>query len=309
LDELSDEASFDVATDARGLKRIIRDAEVLLVTDFRTDAVEEAWPDADNVKWIHATSAGVDKVLVPAVVDSDVPVTNARGIFDRSIADYVVGSVFFFAKDFAGNLRYQREHRWCHRETELVEDARMLVVGAGSVGRSIAQVARGVGMRVSGTASRARDDDPDFESVYASDDLLEVLPDADYVVIAAPLTDSTRKLFGPDAFAAMKSTARLVNIGRGPIVDTDALVDALESGGIAGAALDVFEQEPLPEGHPLWDMPNVMMSAHMAGDFIGWERALIDQFADNFRRWKNGDELFNEVDKKRGYGPRKEARK
>jgi phosphoglycerate dehydrogenase-like enzyme len=131
----------------------------------------------------------------------------------------------------------------------------------------------------------------------------EVLPEADFVVVAAPLTDSTRGLFNASAFKQMGSHARLINIGRGPIVDTDALVGALEAQELAGAALDVFEQEPLPEDHALWGMEQVIVSPHMAGDFQGWREALSEQFLDNFDRWRNGESLENVVDKDRGYVP------
>ena len=138
-------------------------------------------------------------------------------------------------------------------------------------------------------------------AVHGNDDLTEQLGLADYVVIAAPLTPQTEGLFNTKAFKAMRNTARLINIGRGPVVKTDDLIEALRDGEIAGAALDVFEEEPLPADHPLWDMENVIMIAHMCGDFIGWKRALTDQFLENLDRWSKGQERFNLVDKKLGY--------
>jgi phosphoglycerate dehydrogenase-like enzyme len=159
---------------------------------------------------------------------------------------------------------------------------------------------RAAGMRVLGTARSARKDEA-FDAVYANDDLHGVLPEADYVVITAPLTEQTEGLFDAAAFERMKNSARLINVGRGPIVQETALIEALQNGQIGGAALDVFETEPLPADNPLWDMPEVMISAHMAGDFIGWRRALGEQFVENFRRWAGGDTLFNVVDKTRGY--------
>jgi len=301
MDALHDHAELRVADDAASLRDTLPGAAVLCVTDFRTDALAEAWPAADSLEWIHATSAGVDALMIPAVRDSDIPVTNARGIFDGCIAEYVLGQVIAFCKDFAGNWRLQQAHEWQHRETEPVAGQRLLVVGSGAIGRRIARTCGAIGMECDGVGRRARGGDDDFGAIYAQADLLSLLPDYDFVVIAAPLTEATRGLFGAAEFKAMAEHARLINIGRGPIVQTDALVAALEDGTIDGAALDVFEQEPLPADHPLWDLPTVHLSAHMAGDFIGWKRALSEQFIDNFRRWQADQPLNNPVDKQSGF--------
>lgn len=303
MEPLRDQAEVSHADDRQSLESSLPGSRVLVVTDFNTNLLEKAWPKADKVEWIHATSAGVDAVLFPDVVKSDVRVTNARGIFDRAIGEYVLGLTLAFAKDFPKTLALQRDSRWQHRDSERIVGKRMLVVGAGAIGRAIARLAHAAGLKVEGTAGHARDDDPDFSAVYASDDLHDVLPEADYVVIAAPLTESTRHMFDAEALHHMKSSARLINIGRGPIVDTDALVEALKQEKLAGAALDVFEEEPLPEDSPLWQMDNVIVSPHMAGDFIGWREALSEQFLENFQRWREGEALFNVVDKERGYVP------
>ncbi len=296
-------AELQVADDAERLRATLPGARVLCVTDFRTEALAEAWPAADALEWIHATSAGVDALLIPEVRDSDIPVTNARGIFDRCIAEYVLGQIIAFCKDFAGNWQLKQAHQWQHRETEPVAGRSVLVVGAGSIGRQIAHLCGAVGMNPDGVGRRARPGDDDFGAIYAQADLISVLPDYDFVVIAAPLTADTEGLFGEAEFRAMQPGARLINIGRGPIVKTDALVDALRDGAIDGAALDVFEQEPLPPEHPLWALPNVHISSHMAGDFIGWKTALSQQFIDNFERWRAGETLNNTVDKAHGFVP------
>lgn len=289
------------ACDEASLRETLPGTQILLVTDFRTEALRAAWPAADSLQWVHATSAGVDALLIPELVDSDIPVTNAQGIFDKSIAEYVLGAILIFAKDFHGSLAYQRNHQWNHRDTERALGKRVLVVGAGSIGREIAKLTSAIGMAVYGVARRARRDDPDFEEVFASEYLNEQLGLADYVVLAMPLTPATEGMFGPEEFAAMKPEGRFINIARGAIVQTQALVEALEKGRVAGAVLDVFEQEPLPPEHPLWDFDNVIMTAHMAGDFIGWRVALIEQFMANLAHWQKGEKLFNQVDKKLGY--------
>lgn len=296
LQALADSARVRTLSSEQELTATLPGADILVVTDFRSGLLERCWPGTHNIQWVHATSAGVDALRFPALWGSDIPVTNARGLFDRGIAEYVLGSILLFAKDFAGNLHHQRQHQWRHRDTERIDGRQVLVVGAGSIGGEVSQLLRAVGMKVTGLARSSRKD-PRFDQVLANECLLEQLAQADFVVITAPLTENTRGLFDRHTLAAMKPTARLINVGRGPIVRTDDLVDALHHGRIAGAALDVFEEEPLPPDHPLWDMPNVMISAHMAGDFIGWREALGEQFVENFRRWQAGDSLLNEVQK------------
>lgn len=301
MDALRARAEVRFACDEQTLRDTLPGTDVMMVTDFRTEALEATWESADRLQWIHATSAGVDALMFPALIHSDVVVTNARGIFDRTIAEYVLCTILMFAKDFPGSIRLQMKHQWKHRDTERAEGKQVLVVGAGSIGRQIGRLVSAAGLNAHGIARTPRHDDPDFVAVHGNDELFEQLGHADYVVIAAPLTPQTEGLFDDKAFKAMKSSARLINIGRGPIVKTDDLIAALRDGEIAGAGLDVFEEEPLPESHPLWDMENVTMTAHMAGDFIGWKRALTDQFLENFDHWHASGELFNLVDKELGY--------
>ncbi|PWG62152.1 D-2-hydroxyacid dehydrogenase [Sediminicurvatus halobius] len=303
MDALEGEAELRHATDGASLRAVLPGTRVLCVTDFRTDALGEAWDAADSLEWIHATSAGVDAILTPTVRASNLPVTNARGVFDRPIAEFVLGHIIAFCKDFRGNLELQQRHEWRHRDTERVEGRRVLVVGAGAIGRQIARLCRAVGLEVDGMGRSARPGDEDFGAIHAQSELHQRLPGYDFVVVAAPLTPATEGLFDAAAFAAMAPEARFINIGRGPIVRTDDLVAALREGRIAGAALDVFEEEPLPSDHPLWDLPNTHLSAHMAGDVIGWRRSLSEQFIDNFRRWRRGDPLRNLVDKEQGFVP------
>nr|WP_243870020.1 D-2-hydroxyacid dehydrogenase [Amycolatopsis granulosa] len=290
-------------TGAAGLADALRDADVLFVYDFLSRAVPDAWHAANRLRWLHIASAGVDPVMFPGMRDSDVVLTNSRGVFDDSIAEYVLGVVLSFAKDLHGSLDLQRERRWQHRETERIAGRDVLIVGTGPIGRAIARMLRAAGMRVAGAGRRARTGDPDFGTVHASAALAEHLPAYDYVVAVAPLTEQTKGLFDAAAFAAMKPSARFVNVGRGELVVTGDLIEALRSGAIAGAALDVFDTEPLPAESPLWTMPGVLISPHMSGDFLGWRDTLIELFADNFHRWRTGTPLRNVVDKQLGYVP------
>lgn len=290
-------------TDAAGLAEALSGADALFVYDFLSTAVPGAWHAADRLRWLHMASAGVDPVLFPGLRESDVVLTNSRGVFDDAIAEYVLGVVLTFAKGFARSLDLQRESRWLHRESERVAGRDALVVGTGPIGRAIARLLRAAGMRVSGAGRRARQGDPDFGEVYDTAQLARHLPWADYVIAVAPLTEQTKGMFDAHAFAAMKPSARFVNVGRGELVVTSDLVAALADGLIAGAALDVFETEPLPPESPLWTMPDVLVSPHMSGDFFGWRNALVEVFTANFHRWRTGQPLHNVVDKSLGYVP------
>jgi phosphoglycerate dehydrogenase-like enzyme len=158
-------------------------------------------------------------------------------------------------------------------------------------------------MKVAGVGRTARSGDLDFGEIHAAGDLPSLLPEADYVIVAAPLTEQSQGMFDAAAFAQMKPSARLINVGRGPIVVEQDLTQALEDKQIAGAALDVFSEEPLSREHPLWAVPNLLISPHMSGDFVGWLPTLAELFVENFGRWVADDELLNVVDKKLGYVP------
>ncbi|MFJ4100760.1 D-2-hydroxyacid dehydrogenase [Amycolatopsis japonica] len=290
-------------TDAAGLADALSGADAFFVYDFLSTAVPGAWHAADRLRWLHIASAGVDPVLFPGLQESDVVLTNSRGVFDGAIAEYVLGVVLTFAKDFARSWDLQKQGRWKHRETERISGRRVLVVGTGPIGRSIARMLRAAGMSVAGVGRRPREGDPDFGDVYASSELSRHLPGADYVVAVAPLTEQTKGMFDAEAFAAMKPGSRFVNVGRGELVVTSDLIGALRDGSLAGAALDVFDTEPLPAESPLWTMENVLISPHMSGDFVGWRNTLVEVFADNFRRWRAGEPLRNVVDKQLGYVP------
>ncbi|RSN31504.1 hydroxyacid dehydrogenase [Amycolatopsis sp. WAC 04169] len=290
-------------TDAAGLADALSGADAFFVYDFLSTAVPGAWHAADRLRWLHIASAGVDPVLFPGLQESDVVLTNSRGVFDGAIAEYVLGVVLTFAKDFARSWDLQKQRQWKHRESERIAGRRVLVVGTGPIGRSIARMLRAAGMSVAGVGRRPRADDPDFGDVYASAELSRHLPGADYVVAVAPLTEQTKGMFDAEAFGVMKPGSRFVNVGRGELVVTSDLIGALRDGPLGGAAVDVFDTEPLPAESPLWTMENVLISPHMSGDFVGWRNTLVEVFADNFRRWRAGEPLRNVVDKQLGYVP------
>ncbi len=277
-------------------------ATVVFAWDYEPWLLSSVWDSAGELRWIQTASAGVDRLLFPELIESDVVVTNARGVFEEPMAEYVLGLIIAFAKDFPTTVRDTEAKRWNHRDTERVAGKRLLVVGPGPIGHAAGGAAKSLGMEVEAVGRTSRPADEPFSRIYGRTELLEALSGADYVLDAAPLTEETRHMFDERAFRAMKPSACFLNVGRGATVDTDALVGALNEGGIAGAVLDVFEDEPLPNEHPLWDASNVIVSPHMSGDIAGWEIAVADVFLDNLQRFVEGRPLRNFVDKERGHG-------
>lgn len=295
------EATLRAASTKPSLDAILPDAEIAVVWAYKSDLLEGSWELAGKVDWVHVAAAGVDRPLFPKLVESSAVLTNAAGVFDRPMAEWVLMCILAYVKEFFDNLGYQRERRWVNREVGVLEGQKALIIGAGGVGRDIAYVLGRVGMEVRGVARSRRDGDPDFGTIHPIGELAELLPGADYVICALPLTPATQGLFGAREFALMKPTARFINVGRGASVDEEAMISALVEGQIAGAALDVFVTEPLPPDSPLWDLPNVYVSPHMSGS--GFEERLAIQFLDNLRRWKDGRPLLNVVDKRLGFVP------
>ncbi|MEA2521562.1 MAG: hypothetical protein QOI81_1208, partial [Actinomycetota bacterium] len=263
--------------------------------------LEEAWEAAKGLRWIQTASDGVDGLLFPALVDADTVVTNGRGIFDDAIAEWVIGVLLGFATRIPESFAAQRQHRWVSGPTERLAGSRLLVVGPGPIGRAVATRARSLGMELAAVGRTPRDDEL-FGRVRGVSELEAAASEADVVVDTLPLTPGTQHLFDAAVFAAMRPTARFVNVGRGATVDEPALIRALQTGEIAGAALDVFETEPLAADSPLWDLSGVIISPHMCGDFQGWEEAAVDLFLDNLGRFVRDEPLRNPVDKRAGFG-------
>ncbi|MGQ1796111.1 D-2-hydroxyacid dehydrogenase [Kocuria oceani] len=276
-------------------------AEVLLLWDFFSDALSGAWDAATALRWVHVAAAGVDAVLFPELRASGVRLTNARGVFDRPVAEFVLAAVLAQDKQLHRSEALQRDRRWVHRELRRTRGSTALVVGTGGIGRETARLLRAAGMAVRGAGRTARSEDPDFGTVVPAAELAEHAGWADHLVLAAPLTERTRGLVDARVLAAMPPHGHLVNVGRGPLVDEDALLEALLAGRLAAATLDVFATEPLPPAHPFWAMDEVHVSAHLCGDVEGWREELAAQFEDHLRRWTAGEPLRHEVDKIAGY--------
>ena len=284
--------------DESSLAALLPSADVLLVWDFASHAVRRAWPgEGPRPRWVHTASAGVDHLMCPELAASDTLVTNARGVFDQPIAEYVAALVLAMAKDLPRTWDLQRAREWRHRESQRIAGNRACVVGSGPIGRAIERTLKALGMTTALVGRTPR------EGVHGPEDLDRLMARADWVVSAAPLTDDTHGMFDARRFGLMQPSARFVNVGRGQLVIEEALAEALASRWIAGAALDVFEHEPLGPDSPLWEAPGLIVSPHMSGDTVGWRDELGAQFVELYELWETGEPLPNVVDKQRGYVP------
>jgi phosphoglycerate dehydrogenase-like enzyme len=256
-----------------------------------------------RARWIHSRAAGLDTVLFPALVESPVPLTNGRGVFSESLGEFAVTAALYFAKDLRRMIRSQEAGVWEQFDIEPLEGSTMGIVGYGDIGRAIAKRAKALGMKVLALRRRPQQSagDPLVDTVYPPERKLDMLAACDYIAAAAPLTAETRGMIGEPEFLVMKKNAVIMNLGRGPVIDEKALVSALEEGRIKGAALDVFDREPLPAGHPFYRLKNVLLSPHCADHTPGWLEDAMRFFLQQFERFRNGEPLHNIVDKKSGY--------
>ncbi|MDA0709891.1 MAG: D-2-hydroxyacid dehydrogenase [bacterium] len=258
---------------------------------------------AKKLRWIQATSAGLDGFFFPELRVHSVVVTNQRGIYSDVIADHVFAFLLSFARGMHHFVRRQLEGRWEKQGVPVIHVAgRTLgVMGLGGIGLAVAQRGAAFGMRVLAMDPAPKGKPEYVERIYDPSELHEFLGECDFPVICVPHTGETDHMIDAAALGVMKKTAVLINIGRGKVLDLAALTQALEAGALAGAALDVFEEEPLVEGHPLWKMENVMITPHVAAISPEIEKRRIALILENIRRFRDGKRLLNEVDKKAGY--------
>jgi D-2-hydroxyacid dehydrogenase (NADP+) len=279
----------------------LTEADVLYTHQIPADAVAAA----SKLKWVQTFGAGVEWLLSPEVRRrEDLVITNASGIHAQPIAEHVFGFVLMFAHQLHRAVRQQLAHDWngasLRPGVTTLSGATLGIVGLGAIGRRIAELGSAFGMRVIAlkrTPSRASG----VDRVYGTDQLPAFLKQAEYVVNTLPLTEQTRGFFGAGEFAAMRSDGVFINIGRGATVQTDALVEALKSERIAGAALDVTDPEPLPPDHALWALDNVILTPHFAGFHPGYVQRASAIFLENLARYIAGEPLTNVVDKRAGY--------
>jgi phosphoglycerate dehydrogenase-like enzyme len=303
LDRLPQPVTVLTGTDLEFLKQHAPEADVILNGFHDGSALRAILPLAPRVKWIHALSAGVEKVLSPELIECPAPLTNGRGVFGPALAEFVIAAMFYFAKDVRRLIRQQEASRWEQFDVAFLRNQTLGVIGYGGIGREAARLAHGLGMKVLALRRRTPSSEPDpvLERSYTREQLKEMLSLSDYILAATPLTPETQGMLGPSEFHFMKSSAVFMNVGRGAVVVESALISALNQAQIRGAALDVFETEPLPPEHPFYRMENVLLSPHCADHTTGWMELAVSQFIENFERFRNGQPLEFIVDKQAGY--------
>ena len=264
--------------------------------------------DAKKLKWLHSTAAGVAQLMYPELRDSRILVTNPSGVFSVPMAEHTMGLLLALARNFPDSVRQQDRAIWSQQDLwdkpqhlAEVNGQVLLIVGYGSIGRELAKRAKAFEMRVWGVTRSGEGEGKYVEKIFSAAQLHEALPEADYVVVAAPETADTKNLIGAKEIANMKRGARLINVSRGSLLDEKEFVSALEKGALAGAAIDVAETEPLAADSPLWRAPNLFITPHTSAlsDRL-WQRqtALLVALLE---RWFDGREMFNRVDLARGY--------
>lgn len=273
--------------------------EVLFCIKFESLAYpRDALMSCRTLRWVANGGAGVDH-LIPWD-RKRLTVTNASGVASDMMAEYVLGGMLALAIGLPRFVRAMGERRWQFRQVSGISGKRLAIVGLGRTGRAVARLARRLSMQVVGTRARPVAT-AHVQRVFPADQLRLALDGAHFVVVCAPLTDVTRHLLDEGAFEAMMPGACLVDVSRGGVVDQSALAEALASGHLGGAVVDVFEREPLPASSPLWNMPNVVVTPHCSSVYAGWERRAAEMFCDNLLRWRAGRRLRNVVDPVRGY--------
>lgn len=287
------------------LEPILGATEVLLCNPVIPPDIIERAP---NLRWIQFSSAGIDRLTESPLARSDVTLTTASGIHAATISEYVIGAMIALAKGFPAAMRAKAEARWSPFWPDVLEGKTLGIVGAGHIGSRAGRVARAMGMRAIGSRRSVKErttgpeaGEPDLDELVPPGDLRYVLAESDFVVVAAPLTPETRGMIGAEEIAAMKRTAFIINIARGAIIDEPALIAAMKDERIAGAALDVFSQEPLPPDSELWGLDNVIMTPHISGGMPDYMDRVVALFADNLRRYLAGERLLNVFDPDRGY--------
>jgi phosphoglycerate dehydrogenase-like enzyme len=304
LDRLPSDTRVMVSADPALLAASAAEADVILNGEFKDPRLfKSTFPLATRLRWAHNLSAGVEHVLSPEIIASPVPLTNGRGVFRRPLAEWAVGAMLYFQYDFRRLVRQQEAGVWADFDIEELGDKVIGIVGYGEIGKAVAERAKPFGCKIVALRRKPENSvgDAMVDRAYAPAQIDEMLAGCDFVVAAAPATPETRGLIGAAQIAKLKTSAVVINIGRGPVIDEAALITTLESKKIRGAALDVFTVEPLPAGHAFYNLENVLLSPHSADHTVGWRDLAVQCFLDNFARFAKGEPLQNVVDKHAGY--------
>ncbi len=303
LAELRQMATIVIGDSAQNFAKAAADAEVIFNWSGSLALLRDVFLISARLRWIHSRSAGLEQSLFPELVESDVILTNGSGVFSPSLGEFALAAILYFAKDFRRMIRNQMAGVWEQFDITMISGQTLGIVGYGSIGRAVAARARALEMGVLALRrSTARSKDYALvDRVYEPGQLLDMLSKCDYIVVALPLTAQTRGLIAEAAFAVMKKSAVLINIGRGPTIDEPAMIKALSENRIRGAALDVYDHEPLPHGHPFYSMENVLLSPHCADHTPEWLEDAMRFFLSQLEKFKRAEGLLNVVDKRSGY--------
>jgi phosphoglycerate dehydrogenase-like enzyme len=286
------DVSLTIGTDAAALREGATRSDAVLVAPRYGSVLTELWRELKNVRWIHTLAAGVEFLPFDLLRGSEATVTNSRGLYADALGEFVVAAMLWFAKDLRRLARNHAGHRWEPYTVERLEGRTAGIVGYGGVGQAVGRRVAALGMHVLPVRRLQEFGEPTID---------EVIAQSDYVVLSAPLTPRTWRLISRERIAAMKPSAVFINVGRGATVDEQALIEALRERRIRGAALDVFDTEPLPTDHPLWSLDNVLVSPHTADHTSDSHARAMQFFLENLRRFRGGESLENVVDKVEQY--------
>jgi len=304
LNELRETASVLIGDSVQAFEKAAASADVIFNWSGSLSLIRDVFLISPSVRWIHSRSAGLERTLFPELIASDVIMTNGSGVFSPSLGEFALAAILYFAKDFRRMIRNQMAARWEPFDILPISGQVVGIIGYGDIGRAVASRVRAMGMTVVAVKRHAQtqnNPDPFAERIYSPDQRLAMLPQCDYVVVAAPLNAETVGLISETEFAAMKPTAVVINVGRGPVIDEQAMINTLSQNKIKGAALDVFDEEPLPAGHPFYKLENVLLSPHCADHTPDWLDNAMRFFLSQFEKFRRGEPLLNVVDKKLGY--------
>jgi phosphoglycerate dehydrogenase-like enzyme len=304
LSDLRQVATVELGDTAQAFGQAAINAEIILNWSGSLPLLREVFLMCRRLRWIHSRSAGLEQTLFPELIASDVLLTNGSGVFSPSLGEFALAAILYFAKDFRRMIRNQMAGQWEPFDITMVSGRTLGIVGYGSIGRAIAARARALDMNVLALRRRVSSQpsqDPLVAQVYPSEQRLQMLSRCDYVAVTLPLTQQTHRLIGEAEFAAMKKDAVIINVGRGPVIDEVAMIKALSENRIKGAALDVFDQEPLPKSHPFYKMENVLLSPHCADHTPDWLENSMRFFLAQLESFRRGETLLNVVDKAQGY--------
>jgi phosphoglycerate dehydrogenase-like enzyme len=304
LESIAGDVDYQVTHDASEAAAWAPDVDLILTGVGASAVVTKAAVDAAaKLRWLHSLSAGVDHLMATRLRQSDIPVTNAKGAYSPSLGEYAIASMLFFAKHVRRLLESQAAGKWDVFDMHMLQGKTLGILGYGDIGKESAKRAKAFGMKIIALRRRPEKSEGDglADEIWGMERKIELMGASDYVLLAMPQTPDTKGIVGETELRAMKPEGVIINLGRGNAIAETALLQALREKWIRGAALDVFEVEPLPDGHEFYKMPNLLLSAHTADHTSTWQEDSMAIFLENFALYKAGKPLRNIVDKTVGY--------